>query len=173
MEHYEAKRKFGTVTSITIEALGEPGQRTFRMLLESTLSSACLWLEKEQLQHVATYIQEVSEGLSHNQMEQRYEGDEKPQMEDSSDLEFKVGKLALGHDGSANSFLFLAHDVASDDNDPPDLAFSVSLGRAQQLAKETLEVCAAGRPLCFLCGQPVNLEGHMCVRSNGHQSIQP
>lgn len=173
MDRYEAKHIFGTVRNITVEALGEPGDRTFRMLLESGVSSACLWLEKEQLQHLATYIQEVNAELSQDRIEQGYEVNEERQMEEVHELEFKVGKLALGHDGSSNAFLFLAHDVASEEHDPPDLSFSVSIGRAQQLAKETLEVCAAGRPRCFLCGLPVNSEGHMCIRSNGHQSIQP
>jgi hypothetical protein len=31
-----------------------------------------------------------------------------------------------------------------------------------------LRICASGRPPCFLCGLPINPEGHVCPRANGH-----
>ena len=35
-------------------------------------------------------------------------------------------------------------------------------------AEEALRVCAAGRPLCPLCGGPMDPNGHPCPRTNGH-----
>ncbi|MBV8560280.1 MAG: DUF3090 family protein, partial [Acidimicrobiia bacterium] len=32
------------------------------------------------------------------------------------------------------------------------------------------EVVDAGRPPCPLCGEPLDAEGHVCVRLNGHKS---
>ena len=172
MGQYEANYSFGTVSSITAEALGEPGQRTFRVLLKAGAASACLWLEKEQLQQLAVYIQQVGEALSQKELGEVKEGPEELGAEGITELEFKVGKLALGHDAAANSFLFLAHDIESAEDAPAELGFWVTPEMAQGLSKEALEICAAGRPRCFLCGQPINPEGHMCVRSNGHQSFQ-
>ncbi|HAI99827.1 MAG TPA: DUF3090 domain-containing protein, partial [Dehalococcoidia bacterium] len=32
--------------------------------------------------------------------------------------------------------------------------------------------CAAGRPRCFLCGLPINPDGHVCPRANGHTVLE-
>jgi predicted amidophosphoribosyltransferase len=29
---------------------------------------------------------------------------------------------------------------------------------------------AAGRPICSMCGQPIDPEGHFCPRKNGHRT---
>ena len=79
----------------------------------------------------------------------------------------------MGHDADINSFLFLVHDREAVGQDTPDLCFWVSQEMAVKLSKEALEVCAAGRPRCVLCGAAINPEGHMCVRSNGHQKLHP
>jgi uncharacterized repeat protein (TIGR03847 family) len=40
--------------------------------------------------------------------------------------------------------------------------------KAFAFAARALEVVAAGRPPCPFCGQPLNPEGHICVRRNGY-----
>ncbi len=44
--------------------------------------------------------------------------------------------------------------------------------QASVLGEEALKICAAGRPNCFLCGQPINPEGHACPRANGHTILE-
>ena len=174
MPPFEANNNFGTVTSIGVEALGEPGKRTFRLLVESGAAFAQLWLEKEQLQQLAVYIEEIDQegprqgrrGGGRREAEPPYDGG-------YMRLEFKVGSLSMGHDSDVNSFLFLVHDREAVGQDTPDLCFWVPQEMALKLSKEALEVCAAGRPRCVLCGLAINPEGHMCVRSNGHQSLHP
>ena len=39
------------------------------------------------------------------------------------------------------------------------------------LALHSDAVCAAGRPLCQLCGNPIDPEGHICPSLNGHASV--
>lgn len=173
MPQYQANNNFGTVSSISVETLGQPGQRTFRLLLQAGEASACLWLEKEQVQQLAIYIQEISEDLTRNRPAEDREASEAPWSGGNVSFEFKAGSLSLGHDSASNAFLFLAYDRESPDDAPADLSFWVTLEMARDLSKEALEVCASGRPRCFLCGQPINPEGHACVRSNGHQSFQP
>ena len=172
MVQHEADHSFGTVTNIKVEALGEPGHRKFRLLIESGAASACLWVEKEQVQQLAIYIQEVSETLGQTTGGSGQRLPEDAWAGEMKNVEFQVGRLALGHDSSTNSFLFLVHDVESAEDAAADLSFWVTLDMALSLSKEAFEACAAGRPRCFLCGLPINSEGHMCVRSNGHQPFQ-
>jgi uncharacterized repeat protein (TIGR03847 family) len=39
------------------------------------------------------------------------------------------------------------------------------------LARHGAAVCAAGRPRCDLCGNPLDPEGHVCPALDGHQEI--
>ena len=36
-------------------------------------------------------------------------------------------------------------------------------------SKQAVQICAAGRPRCFLGDKPIGPDGHKCMRSNGHQ----
>ena len=64
MEQYQSNNSFGLLTKIDVEALGQPGNRTFRLSLGAGEAQAVLWLEKEQLQQLAIYIQQIEESLS-------------------------------------------------------------------------------------------------------------
>lgn len=37
------------------------------------------------------------------------------------------------------------------------------VGTARAFARRTCEVVNAGRPLCTLCGRPIDPEGHTCT----------
>ena len=48
---FDAQYVFGPATRLQAQAIGEPGHRTFRLLIESDDGrAAALWVEKEQLQ---------------------------------------------------------------------------------------------------------------------------
>jgi uncharacterized repeat protein (TIGR03847 family) len=36
------------------------------------------------------------------------------------------------------------------------------------LARHAAAIVAAGRPICVLCGRPIDPEGHFCPKRNGH-----
>ena len=86
--------------------------------------------------------------------------------------DFKVGKMSLSHDATSNSFHIVAHDVEEPEEGQPMVSFELTPAQANELAKESLKVCAAGRPLCFLCGRPIDPEGHVCPRANGHAVLE-
>jgi len=41
-------------------------------------------------------------------------------------------------------------------------------GKALDFADKGLKIVSAGRPLCDLCEKPIDTEGHLCERKNGH-----
>lgn len=174
MQPRRGKYQFGDVSSITAEAVGKPGQRRFRLVLNAGTASAVLWLEKEQLSQLATYVLEVIESLTEAQKARDGLPPERTWDGPQEHVEFTVGRMAVGHDSSSNSFLFLAHDVEDEaqQEEAATLTFWVTKKMAEALAKQALLVCAAGRPRCFLCGLPINPEGHACPRSNGHLGAQ-
>jgi uncharacterized repeat protein (TIGR03847 family) len=171
MDGSKAKYRFGALSRVKAEASGVPGKRTFRLLLEAGAATAALWLEKEQLYQLALHIHEIVATIPKEERGTMATPPEPQWSGGATSIEFKVGKLALGHDGSSGCFLFLAHDAEEEDQPVATLSFWLTLGQGEELVSEALKVCAAGRPQCFLCGQPINPEGHVCPRANGHVTL--
>ena len=87
-------------------------------------------------------------------------------------LDFKIIRLALKHDDASGMFLIEFNDADSveGEDDTPDLRLWVNRYQADSLADQAMRICAAGRPLCNLCGAPVDPPeegGHKCPRRNG------
>ena len=162
----DADAEFNNVTNLRAEALGEPGQRTFRVLVDSGGSSAIIWLEKEQLFQLALALNQLLVSLPEEPSElgtPPEEGESPP-----SHLEFKVGKLVLGLDGAKGKIVIDAHDRESDEDGPPTVRVWGDMAQVRAFAEEALRECAAGRPICPLCGGPIDPTGHRCPRTNGH-----
>jgi uncharacterized repeat protein (TIGR03847 family) len=60
--------------------------------------------------------------------------------------------------------------TGDEENDPEldVLRVGLSLDDAVRFAEGALQVVAAGRPPCPLCGEPLDPQGHICVRRNGY-----
>ena len=166
-----ARHDLGRVASVKAEAIGEPGQRTFRLLLDGPRGGACLWLEKEQLSQLSMAVRQI---LSLSASEESPVYPSPPPAEQSTGtrepMEFTVGKLSLGHEPRQDLFLIEAHDREEDQDGDPLLEFWASRSQMTDLAEEAQTVVAAGRPLCPLCNAPMGAEAHVCPRSNGHHS---
>ena len=162
-----AKNEFTNVTRLNPEAIGEPGKRTFRVLVESGSSSATIWLEKEQLFQLALAMQQLFVSLS----KQRDTPGTPPVEREAKglpSLDFKASKLALGHDANRGMFIIDAHDLEDEDEDTPIVRVWASREQVEKFAEEALRACASGRPLCPLCGRPIDPDGHGCPRVNGY-----
>jgi len=61
-----------------------------------------------------------------------------------------------------------AEDEEAEDEEADRIRVTLSPRRVLAFAARALEVVAAGRPPCPFCGQPLNPEGHLCVRRNGY-----
>ena len=57
----------------------------------------------------------------------------------------------------------------------PDEVFLVRIdaGSARAFVKRAEQVLEAGRPTCPFCGNPIDPEGHLCVRANGFRRRDP
>jgi uncharacterized repeat protein (TIGR03847 family) len=57
------------------------------------------------------------------------------------------------------------------DDDASGAVLRVSLNgaAARAFAQRALAVVAAGRPPCPFCSNPLDPEGHICPRANGHK----
>ena len=170
MQSRPVKYILGPASRIEPKTLGEPGRRTFNLELEAGSALCVVWLEKELLLQLGIRLQETVERLS---AEEKAASNNSPDPQWSGEelsLDFKAGQLSLEYNSETNSFILLAFEVENEESseEGSSVSFGITTDQATSLAQEALLICAAGRPRCFLCGLPIDPDGHVCPRSNGH-----
>ena len=161
--------------------VGLPGERTFFLQASGGGRTVSVALEKVQVRVLAERLEALLDTV------QRAGGPAEPPVEDNEPLktpveeEFRVGNMGLAWDGDAELCVVEAMaqvgDDAPEDVEPladapegPDaLRVRISAGVARGFVLRALRVVAAGRPPCPLCGLPLDTEGHVCPRQNGHR----
>jgi len=162
---------FGVARAIDSQAFGQPGQRTFRLrLIGGDGQSASIWLEKEQMQALSLALKQMLSQLEYNAEPPTADVGEFPVVADN---DFRVGRMGMGFNASDRTVVVYAFEMGvDDDEDEPTLRVRLTQEQCASLSVQLDEVIAGGRPVCPLCGLPVEPTGHACVRSNGH-SKQP
>ena len=182
MEERQAKYPMGSLSRVQAETFGEPGHRTFRLVLDAGEAHCSLWLEKEQLFQLGVYLQDAVEALPEEEKGRESQRQDQEWFGGGEEVDFKAGQMMINLDKPANAFYLLAYEREDPESETPEsetpeqerlsVSFWISPTQAQSLSEEALQICAAGRPNCFLCGQPINPEGHVCPRSNGHTVLE-
>ena len=165
-----ATREFGPLLHILAEAIGQPGQRRFRLLAMSEQGdTASLWLEKEQLTALGEAIQNVLEdqGYVYQRMPLDDRGPE-PVFPLNAGVEFRLAQLSLGLDRDGQNLVIIAADGPDEDETATSVTMNLGYRMASELGRLISEVVAAGRPPCPLCSGPIDPSGHVCVKTNGH-----
>jgi uncharacterized repeat protein (TIGR03847 family) len=90
---------------------------------------------------------------------------------------FRVGELSIGYDESDDMIWLVAkalvlgdegNVIDPDEESVPAVRLVASRGLMRAMSEHALEVIAQGRPICPLCGRPIDRAGHFCPRSDGH-----
>ncbi len=169
----ESRHDFGAAYRIEAETFGVPGQRTFRIIVANAARVASLWMEKEQLAALGRAIETQLARLRALRADPSLRPpDDAPAHDGRPDLDFRVAQLALGFDEESGRFLLLAYTAEDEDEDRPTFGCRITPGQFRDLAQEINRIVNAGRPMCPLCGVPMDATGHACIRANGH-SKQP
>ena len=174
-------RDLDPVTRLTADAVGEPGQRTFYLQAASGADQVTLLVEKEQVRRLAESLQSWLPELAADRPEDPGEAAdaEASQLELTPPLEpdFRVGQLQLSYDGERDRVVIVATEYQAEDEDddplePPEplqVRLFVTRPQLRVLARHGSQVVARGRPLCPLCGNPLDPTGHICPAQNGHR----
>jgi uncharacterized repeat protein (TIGR03847 family) len=108
-------------------------------------------------------------------VEARAETDDDEDEESDEEDEAEEGEVVdlsavEGIAGSPAGELLAAFEGIDDDEleGPDTLQVRLTLEVARAFVNRALEVVAAGRLPCPLCGQPLDPQGHICPRRNGH-----
>ncbi len=164
-------REFGELIYISAEAIGQPGQRRFRLRAMNAKSElATLWLEKEQLVALGDAMEAVlkDEGFEYQRLPLDDRGQE-PVLPLDAAIELQIGQLSMGLNRETKRVVLITGDSADpDDGSATTLQMDFDYRTAYELRTRISEVVAAGRPPCPLCTGPMDPEGHVCVKTNGH-----
>lgn len=165
----ESSNDFGLLEGVGAEAIGPPGQRTFRLLARGGGSSASLWMEKEQLNALGTAIQQQIVRLGRPASRERpvplITGEEISQR---PEVEFHLGQIGLGFDETKDEFVVVAYPIDPEEGGQEGWTGRITLAQARALSREIERVVNAGRPRCPLCGLLIEGPIHNCPRANGH-----
>jgi uncharacterized repeat protein (TIGR03847 family) len=165
--------------------VGEPGDRTFYLQAQSGARLVSVALEKIQVSALAERLDELLDEVRRRQgNDSDIPATAPPELEDVAPLatpieeEFRVGALALAWEEDTSTVLVEAQSQTDEETDPTNeaeftgdlLRVRMQPGLARAFAKRALRVVAAGRPPCPLCGNPLDPQGHVCPRQNGHRA---
>ena len=182
-------RDLGTVNILGADAVGQPGQRRFRLFARTKAYSVILWTEKEQLVNLSLVIDRMLAQITSGRIlrtEARAgglstTGKMPADFPITPDYELQIGQLRLNFESAREAFLLTAvpFDIADDEKNEPrillhndeELSLLFSIEQAQQLTSSITALVSKGRPVCPLCHMPLDGGPHSCVRQNGHQVI--
>ena len=178
--------EFAWPDRVVVGTVGAPGSRTFYLQVQAAKRTVSIALEKQQAELLAEKISELLEQLmkltgnpfSVPSVTPVELVDNDP-LEQPVDEEFRTGAMSLAWDPHTAQIVIEAYPIEPDSDDDDDrdidpdgpddvepsqkLIVHMPVGTAQAFAKRTHEVVGAGRPLCVLCGAPIDSDGHVCV----------
>jgi uncharacterized repeat protein (TIGR03847 family) len=190
--HTMSTADLGIAKVLGADAVGQPGQRRFRLFVQGQrpAHSAIMWLEKEQLSNLSLALDRVLAQLTEGRI-LRTEAQAGPPprpvempatFPKSPDYEFQIGRLLLNYEerrellaliivpmeirtkpGSPEPQVFLLEDEA--------ISFLFTFQQAQELTRSINILLSSGRPVCPLCHTPLDGGPHACVKQNGHREI--
>lgn len=150
-----------------VEALGEPGQRRFRLLVSSGQETTVLWMEKIQVDALGRALEQLLEQLPDVDSPDELSETE-PEFDLGSDRQFRVGKLEIGYDEARDRVVIIAYDFEESETFGPAAVCRLNRTQAAEISEEAERVVAAGRPRCVMCGMPMGPGPHACANQNGH-----
>lgn len=168
---------------VVVGTVGRPGSRAFYLQVRTRAQVLSVALEKEQSALLAEKIEEMLDELMGTEgnpfsipAATPVELVDNDPLEQPLDTQFRTGAMSLGWDPSTAQVVIevypmaVVDDAETDDFGPDSvpvepvevLLVRMPVGTARAFAKRTLEVVGSGRPICPLCGTPIDPEGHVC-----------
>ncbi|KQP65138.1 MULTISPECIES: DUF3090 domain-containing protein [Nocardioides] len=174
--------------------VGPPGARTFFLQARSGARVVSVALEKQQVAALAERIDELLDDVMSSDLSDALVPAVAPigtedtaPLEQPIDEEFRAGTMTLSWDPDDERVVIevfpfteaavVSPDQVDEDFEEPEpdevLLVRLPAGQARAFVKRSEQVLEAGRPSCPFCGNPMDPEGHLCVRANGFKRREP
>ncbi|GAA3101680.1 DUF3090 domain-containing protein [Streptosporangium carneum] len=165
-------------------AVGQPGSRAFFLQARGQGRLTTVALEKFQVAALADRLDELLDEVVRRGVGAQVPATAPAALTDNDPLDmpisedFRVGTMALAWDADTARVVIEAQEAVAEDeedfepsplSEPAVLRVHLNPGVARAFSKRAMALVAAGRPPCPLCGQPLDADGHICVRLNGYR----
>lgn len=162
--------------TFTADYTGEPGERTFFIQAKAAVARTFL-AEKQQVELLAERLREMLLLLDDSDAVSTATPGRNPSfsLEAPIEPEWRIGTIAIGYVEEDDRVVvsFAPAEEGDPPEDPEDVEFDsrfyLSKDQVRAFVLHALAVVAEGRPLCQLCGLPMDPSGHNCPASNGHR----
>ena len=151
---------FDVPDKIMVGVRGEVGQRLFLLQARQGRRLVIVKCEKVQLGALAEWLGQVLLDLGRpGHLPDDFA------LEPEYEVDFVVGSIAVALDEASASIEVTFESI----DDEHVLVLTLTREWAGGLAIAITRLVEAGRPLCPLCGGPLDAAGHDCPRTNGHR----
>jgi len=171
------------ITHITVDAIGQPGERVFYLQGRNDSQEITLLVEKFQVQTLALAIENLMSELREKMpdlVDASPEYDEAQMMLDPPlDPLFRVGELSLGYDPGQDLMILIAKEVPLDlpseaeeaaEDALSEIRFWCTRSQLWSLARWGIELASRGRPVWPSTGEPILPPGEFSPKNNGHKT---
>ncbi|HEY3016190.1 MAG TPA: DUF3090 domain-containing protein [Nocardioides sp.] len=174
--------------------VGEPGQRTFFLQARAGSRVTTVALEKQQVAVLAERMDELLDEVMASEGNSALipavaplDLDDNAPLDQPIEEEFRAGTMTLAWDPRSQRVVIevfpftdaaiVTPDQVEEEIEEPEpeevLLVRITAGAARAFVKRAASVIDAGRPPCPFCGNPIDPDGHLCVRANGFRRRDP
>lgn len=159
----------------TAGAVGPPGQRVFYLQSRDGNRLITLKVEKEHVRALAEYVGGLLARVKGAPGAARGGAE----LIEPLEVAWDVGSLAVGYDESQDRVVVEASELIEAEEaeeeaaperevEPAMARFRITRAQAAAFVERANELMKGGRPTCPVCSRPMDPEGHVCPRANGH-----
>jgi uncharacterized repeat protein (TIGR03847 family) len=176
--------------------VGPPGERTFFLQARAGAEVVSIALEKQQVAVLAERLDDLLDELMSSESTQSVipavaplDLDDNEPLDQPIEEQFRAGTMTLSWDVADERIVIevfpyteaavISPEQLEDEEEftepDPEEVFLVRIpaGDARAFVKRAHQVLEAGRPSCPFCGNPIDPDGHLCVRANGFRRRDP
>lgn len=150
---------------VVVGTVGEPGRRVFLIQARQGGERFTLKVEKGQVRALAEYLGELLEELP-----RPGHLPEEMDLEEPTEPEWVVGSLGITYVEELDRLLLVAEEAVPEGvEDGEEARLFLTREQAGALAIRGTQLVESGRPPCPLCHFPLDPQGHVCPKTNGHR----
>jgi uncharacterized repeat protein (TIGR03847 family) len=176
-----AKIELNPVSHITVDAIGQPGERVFYLQGRNSEHIVTLLVEKFQIQTLGLAIENLMSELREKLPEMLDASpnfkEEEMTLEPPLDPLFRVGELSLAYDMEKDLLILIAKEIPvgepggiDDEDSVNEVHFWCNRSQLWSLARWGIELSSRGRPVWPSTGEPILPPGEFSPKNNGHKT---
>jgi uncharacterized repeat protein (TIGR03847 family) len=161
---------------ITIDAIGQPGERVFYIQGKQVDKTVTILLEKIQVQTLCVGVEQFL--IEINQKYPNLERANPEYQEESMHIQmpvdpiFRAGEIGISYDVDEDRAIIVIREIFTDQESESEISevrYWCTRSQIAALSKWGIELSNRGRAICPQCGEPMDPAGHLCPKKNGHK----